>query len=119
MSSSIGSVSQPRPTSSTSTTPSLEGLQRGSRGPDVMELQKQLNARGAKLEVDGKFGPLTEAALKQFQASAGCGGKTGKVAQDFIFAGEALQRGKPSAPLSVGQRRRGRGRGLPALSRGP
>jgi peptidoglycan hydrolase-like protein with peptidoglycan-binding domain len=72
--SSIGSVSQPRSTSSTSTTPSLEGLQRGSRGPDVMELQKQLNARGATLEVDGKFGPLTEAALKQFQASNGCSG---------------------------------------------
>jgi hypothetical protein len=35
----------------------------------------------------------------------------------FVFTGKALQRGKPSAPLPVGQRRRGRGRGLPALSR--
>jgi peptidoglycan hydrolase-like protein with peptidoglycan-binding domain len=37
-----------------------------------MALQQQLNARGANLDVDGKFGPLTEAALKQFQHQSGC-----------------------------------------------
>jgi peptidoglycan hydrolase-like protein with peptidoglycan-binding domain len=50
---------------------SLEGLQRGSRGPDVMELQRQLNAGGEQLAVDGVFGPKTEAALKRLQASCG------------------------------------------------
>jgi peptidoglycan hydrolase-like protein with peptidoglycan-binding domain len=50
---------------------SLEGLQRGSRGPDVMELQRQLNARGDQLAVDGVFGPKTEAALKRLQANCG------------------------------------------------
>ena len=44
--------------------------------------------------------------------------EVGEVAKGLVFAGEALQCGKPSAPLPVGQRRRGRGRGLPALSRG-
>jgi len=101
MSSSIGSVSQPRTTSSSSTTPSLEGLQRGSRGPDVMELQKQLNARGAKLEVDGKFGPLTEAALKQFQASAGCG-SNGRVDAATVTALQAPPKaGTPSTPATT------------------
>ncbi|MDP2341827.1 MAG: peptidoglycan-binding domain-containing protein [Deltaproteobacteria bacterium] len=54
--------------------PGLEGLQNGSRGPDVIALQKKLNERGAQLECDGKFGPLTEAALQKFQADSGCGG---------------------------------------------
>ncbi len=57
-----------------STQPGLEGLSRGARGPEVKTLQEALNARGATLEADGKFGPLTEAALKKFQADAGCKG---------------------------------------------
>ena len=48
---------------------------------------------------------------------AGCGGKVGEVAKGLVFTGEALHCGEPSAPLPFGQRRRGRGRGLPALSR--
>lgn len=48
-------------------------LARGSRGAEVMELQRQLNAAGAQppLEVDGKFGPLTDAATRNFQHQAG------------------------------------------------
>lgn len=48
-------------------------LARGSRGPEVMELQRQLNAAGANppLEVDGKFGPLTDAAVRNFQTQSG------------------------------------------------
>lgn len=44
-------------------------LQRGSRRPAVRELQIKLNAAGAspKLEVDGMFGPKTEAAVIAFQ----------------------------------------------------
>jgi peptidoglycan hydrolase-like protein with peptidoglycan-binding domain len=48
-------------------------MHRGMSGPEVMELQKKLNAMGAKppLAVDGKFGPLTEGALKAAQGSNG------------------------------------------------
>ncbi|MCA8923407.1 MAG: peptidoglycan-binding protein [Planctomycetes bacterium] len=42
-------------------------LARGSEGPEVTHLQQRLNANGATLEVDGKFGPLTEAAVRAFQ----------------------------------------------------
>jgi len=49
-------------------------LQRGMSGPGVRWLQEQLNAQGAQppLQLDGKMGPLTEAALKGYQTSRGC-----------------------------------------------
>jgi len=37
----------------------------------VERVQQALNASGAKLAVDGKWGPKTEAALKQFQQQHG------------------------------------------------
>lgn len=46
-------------------------LRRGSSGEGVLELQKALNARGWRLEEDGKFGPATEAALREFQGRTG------------------------------------------------
>ncbi len=46
-------------------------LKRGASGEGVMELQKALNARGWKLEEDGKFGSATEAALREFQQRSG------------------------------------------------
>lgn len=42
-------------------------LRQGSRGPAVRELQEALKKLGYKLDVDGSFGPRTEAALKEFQ----------------------------------------------------
>jgi len=42
-------------------------VQRGSKGPEVAEVQKLLNQAGYKVAVDGVFGPATEAAVKQFQ----------------------------------------------------
>ncbi|MCB9655907.1 MAG: peptidoglycan-binding protein [Deltaproteobacteria bacterium] len=52
-------------------TPYVDGpMHIGHSGPAVERLQVLLNALGANLEVDGKFGPKTEAALKSFQASA-------------------------------------------------
>lgn len=60
-------------------------LRRGSIGDEVEELQALLNAKyGANLEIDGKYGKATEAAVKSFQASNGltadgiCGPKTWK-----------------------------------------
>jgi peptidoglycan hydrolase-like protein with peptidoglycan-binding domain len=76
---------------------SLEGLQRGSRGPDVMDLQRQLNARGEQLAVDGVFGPKTEAALKRLQAN--CGAETsGRV--DRATAEALLGPASPDAAAS-------------------
>ncbi|QGJ88762.1 lysin A [Mycobacterium phage Yecey3] len=39
----------------------------GSTGPAVISLQTRLNERGANLEVDGEFGPLTADAVFKFQ----------------------------------------------------
>ena len=44
-------------------------LRRGASGEGVRELQQELNRRGFRLEEDGQFGPLTEAAVRQFQRS--------------------------------------------------
>lgn len=42
-------------------------LRRGSKGEEVSALQRRLNEHGARLAVDGKFGPKTERSLKDFQ----------------------------------------------------
>lgn len=42
-------------------------LRRGSRGEAVRRLQARLNAHGARLAVDGIFGPLTERAVRAYQ----------------------------------------------------
>lgn len=44
-----------------------EIMQRGMGGANVKELQKKLNALGADLDVDGKFGPKTQAAVRELQ----------------------------------------------------
>lgn len=46
-------------------------LRRGSRGPEVEEMQRRLNQHGARLAVDGRFGPKTDRALKDFQRRQG------------------------------------------------
>ncbi|MGO1075596.1 peptidoglycan-binding protein [Inquilinus sp. CA228] len=43
-------------------------LRRGSRGPEVAELQTRLRASGLPVGVDGDFGPATELAVMRFQA---------------------------------------------------
>jgi hypothetical protein len=47
-------------------------LRRGSEGAEVADLQARLNAAGAatpELDTDGAFGPLTDAAVRQYQAT--------------------------------------------------
>jgi murein L,D-transpeptidase YcbB/YkuD len=46
-------------------------LRRGSRAAAVGELQTLLNRHGSGLAVDGKFGEVTETAVKVFQRMAG------------------------------------------------
>jgi peptidoglycan hydrolase-like protein with peptidoglycan-binding domain len=45
--------------------------QQGNTGPAVQALQRQLNAHGASLTVDGDFGPATVSAVQSFQSSHG------------------------------------------------
>ncbi|MCL6453539.1 MAG: peptidoglycan-binding protein [Alicyclobacillus sp.] len=44
-------------------------IQRGATGAAVVKLQKLLNQHGAKLKVDGIFGPATQAAVRNFQGA--------------------------------------------------
>ena len=46
-------------------------LRMGDRGSDVAVLQQRLNAAGHTIAVDGDFGPGTDQAVKQYQASRG------------------------------------------------
>lgn len=60
----------------------LPVLKRGARRNEVKALQQLLNAEGASLNIDGSFGPATDAALRKYQKSKGlavdgsCGQKT-------------------------------------------
>ena len=71
-------------------------LKRGSSGPDVVTLQKLLNAAGASLETDGNFGALTESALKAYQAAHGLNpdGVCGPATWGLLTA-------KPAEPIIV------------------
>lgn len=46
-------------------------LNRGDTGEDVKALQTALNKEGYSLDVDGSFGPATEAAVKDYQSKNG------------------------------------------------
>lgn len=50
---------------------SSEKLRWGSQGASVEQLQSALNNEGASLAVDGKFGPLTHSAVKDYQQTNG------------------------------------------------
>ena len=45
-------------------------MSRKDKGDNVSSLQSHLNGSGAKLEVDGKFGPQTQKAVRKFQRHA-------------------------------------------------
>lgn len=48
-------------------------LRQGSRGDDVKQLQALLNTKGASLDLDGEFGPVTKKAVMDFQKETGLG----------------------------------------------
>lgn len=60
------SVPEARPTPTISAV-----LRRGSRGPQVVELQTLLAGAGHPCQIDGQFGPRTEAAVRAFQSGHG------------------------------------------------
>lgn len=65
-------------------------LSQGDRGPEVLTLQKRLQALGFSIAADGNFGPLTHAALVSFQTSRALR-PTGLVDTDTVAALEETQ----------------------------
>lgn len=49
----------------------MKTLRKGDTGSEVYDLQGTLNILGAKLDVDGDFGELTEKAVTRFQIEYG------------------------------------------------
>lgn len=72
-------------------------LRRGSRGEAVKRAQRLLNRHGNDLAVDGIFGPLTHAAVVQFQTSGGLttDGIIGPVTWGALTSGGREEKEKP------------------------
>jgi peptidoglycan hydrolase-like protein with peptidoglycan-binding domain len=60
---------------------------RGQTGACVTELQRLLGRYGYALEIDGNFGPATEAAVRSFQAAMGLGvdGQVGPITKAALY----------------------------------
>lgn len=65
----LAAVSSSTPTPTPSKPSTLPVLHSGATGDSVKTLQTKLNKHGAKLKVDGAFGPSTFAAVKAFQSA--------------------------------------------------
>jgi peptidoglycan hydrolase-like protein with peptidoglycan-binding domain len=83
-------------------------LRRGSAGEGVRRVQHRLNDYGAKLEVDGRYGPATAAAITSFQ-------KTRGLTADGIAGPETLGSltRSPTGPSAAGTFASARSRALP------
>ena len=70
-------------------------LRKGDSGDQVTQLQEMLNSRGARLSVDGDFGPNTQRALRKFQ-------RQNKIEPDGVVGPTTLGKlnGPPAAPAS-------------------
>lgn len=61
-----------------------EGSQRQAHSPDVVkQVQEKLSAEGHKVTTDGKMGPQTQAALKEYQQQNGLQA-TGQIDQETL-----------------------------------
>ncbi len=74
--------------------------QQGSTGSAVKALQRQLNAHGARLTVDGDFGPLTTSAVKSYQSKHGLGvdGIAGPQTWSSLVGGGSPPKPTPTPP---------------------
>ncbi len=59
-------------------------IENGDTGPEVFAVQYLLNAHGANLNPDGRFGPLTQGAVEDFQTDKG-------LTEDIIVGPETWQ----------------------------
>lgn len=68
-------------------------LRRGSTGKDVEELQTGLKNAGYSIDVDGKYGPATETAVRQYQQknSLKVDGVAGSETLGHLYGGPARQ----------------------------
>lgn len=88
--------------------PITQVLRRGSKGNEVVLLQKRLNELGFSCGTpDGSFGPATEKALKSYQSSKGLAadGIAGSKTISMLFgssSSDPAQSPKPSSPPSSG-----------------
>ncbi len=80
-----------------------ESIRRNMGGANVKELQRLLNRQGANLDVDGKFGPKTQAAVRDFQEKSRIA-QSGAVDKRTL---ESLERARP-APARTDNDRPGR-----------
>lgn len=76
-------------------------LSQGSKGEEVKKMQTALNRAGSSLTIDGKYGPKTMQAVKNFQEDNGlaidgiCGPKTWEkltpYMQDYSLITQAVE----------------------------
>jgi peptidoglycan hydrolase-like protein with peptidoglycan-binding domain len=89
-----GLVSEHQPkgivSSSASASVFTRTLRRGDNGADVKTLQTWLSEVGYSVSIDGAFGPLTQAAVKQFQQGHHLSPATGVVGRRTAAALQAL-----------------------------
>ncbi len=85
-------------------------LKSGKTGADVRELQRLLTELGFEPgEIDGDFGPKTEAAVRRMQAAAGIdvngeyGGESHTALMRLLAEAEAAGDGGDSAPEDSGK----------------
>ncbi|MBE3563953.1 MAG: peptidoglycan-binding protein [Hydrogenibacillus schlegelii] len=82
-------------------------LRRGSSGDDVRRMQQMLVSAGYKVSVDGKFGPQTEATVRQFQKDRGliADGVVGRQTMTALTTVYAMK--QASAPMQTASPRSG------------
>lgn len=81
---------------------SSEKLRWGSQGSSVEQLQSALNDEGSNLAVDGKFGPLTHSAVKDYQQTNGLqvDGVVGPETRGSLNGGASVGGAGTSVPTS-------------------
>ncbi|MEY4372940.1 MAG: hypothetical protein RL219_1709 [Actinomycetota bacterium] len=65
--STTGTTASAEPTGRVTAAAAFKPLQTGARGDRVRRVQRALKARGYRVVVNGKYGPLTTAAVRNFQ----------------------------------------------------